>query len=412
MTGRLLPVGVFVCLLRETLESDPFYSDLWLEGEITDLSRSGAGHTYFSLRDVDGALKCVLFRGQALRQLRMPRIGDSVAVHGGLSLYTRSGSMQLVVDLVRPAGLGAAALELEYLRARLEAEGLFSEERKRPLPESPRVIGVVTSAHGAAWHDIQSVIARRYPLVSLILSPAQVQGDGAAESIAAALRRVHGEADVEIDMIILARGGGAADDLAAFNDERVVRAIFASPVPVVTGIGHATDRTLAEDVADLAAPTPSAAAEMSVPSLSELHDRLLQASSRLVHVMTTTHADAVMSFQGLAGRAIAQSPRHSVTMRRQALQGARESMAGALSGHIAVMRQRVTSSEHLLHSLDPNAVLRRGYAALVDRDGASARFSVRQFETGSRFAVILHDGTLDAVTERVSVERRQMAAPR
>ena len=390
----------------------PFYSDLWLEGEITDLSRSSAGHTYFSLRDADGALKCVLFRGQALRQLRMPRMGDSVAVHGGLSLYTRSGAMQLVVDLVRPAGLGAAALELEYLRARLEAEGLFAPERKRPVPESPRAIGVVTSAHGAAWHDIQSVIARRYPLVSLILSPAQVQGDGAAESIAAAILRVHREAEVEIDLIILARGGGAADDLAAFNDERVVRAIFAAPVPVVTGIGHATDRTLAEDVADLAAPTPSAAAEMSVPSLSELHDRLLHASSRLVHAMTSTHANAAMSFQATAGRVIAQSPRLSVSVRRQALSAAQGAMAGALSGQLTASRQRVTSAEHLLHSLDPNAVLRRGYAALVDRESASARFSARQFSAGSRFAVIFHDGTLDAVTERVTVTNRNMAAPR
>ncbi len=411
MTGRLLPVGVFVCLLRETLESDPFYSDLWLEGEITDLSRSSAGHTYFSLRDADGALKCVLFRGQALRQLRMPRIGDNVAVHGGLSLYTRSGAMQLVVDLVRPAGLGAAALELEYLRARLDAEGLFAEERKRSLPESPRVIGVVTSAHGAAWHDIQSVIARRYPLVSLVLSPAQVQGDGAAESIATAILRVHREAEVEIDLIILARGGGAADDLAAFNDERVVRAIFASPVPVVTGIGHATDRTLAEDVADLAAPTPSAAAEMSVPSLAELHDRLLQVSSRLVHAMTSTHANAVVSFQAVAGGVIARSPRHVVTTRRKALGAAQDAMASALSSQIAASRQRVTSAEHLLHSLDPHAVLRRGYAALVDRESAGARFSAHQFAAGSRFAVILHDGTLDAVTERVTLSSRQAAAP-
>lgn len=411
MTGRLLPVGVFVCLLRETLESDPFYSDLWLEGEITDLSRSSAGHTYFSLRDADGALKCVLFRGQALRQWRMPRIGDNVAAHGGLSLYTRSGAMQLIVDLVRPAGLGAAALELEYLRARLEAEGLFAPERKRPLPASPRAIGVVTSAHGAAWHDIQSVIARRYPLAALILAPAQVQGDGAAESIATALLRVHREAEVEIDLIILARGGGAADDLAAFNDERVVRAIFAAPVPVVTGIGHATDRTLAEDVADLAAPTPSAAAEMSVPSLVELHDRLLHASSRLVHAMTTTHANSIVAFQAIAGRAIAQSPQHRVSSRRQALLVAEDSMAGALNGQLAGSRQRVTSTEHLLRSLDPHAVLRRGYAALVDRDSDEARFSARQFEAGSRFAVILHDGTLEAVAERVSVATHQLATP-
>ena len=212
-------------------------------------------------------------------------------------------------------------------------------------------------------------------------------------------------------MIILARGGGAADDLAAFNDERVVRAVFAAPVPVVTGIGHATDRTLAEDVADLAAPTPSAAAEMSVPSLAELHDRLLQASSRLVHAMTSTHANSVVAFQAIAGRVIAQSPLHQVSSRRQALVAAQETMAGVLSGQLASSRQRVASSGDLLHSLDPNAVLRRGYAALVDRDSDERRFSARQFEAGSRFAVILHDGTLDAVAERVSIATRQMTTP-
>ena len=180
-------------------------------------------------RDDDGCLKCVLFRGQALRQHHPLKFGDQVVVHGGLSIYPRSGAMQLVADLVQPAGLGAASLELEYLRQRLEAEGLFDPLRKRPLPTSPRTIGVVTSLHGAAWHDIVNVVARRYPLADLVLSPAQVQGDGAAESIVRALQTLQDEADV--DVVILARGGGASDDLSAFNDERVVRAVFASPRP-------------------------------------------------------------------------------------------------------------------------------------------------------------------------------------
>src|ERR671911_1976917 len=306
MTARFLPVGAFVCLFREGLEADPLYQDLWLEGEVSDLSRSSPGHVYFSLRDEDGCLKCVLFRGQALRQHHTLRIGDQIVVHGGLSIYPRSGAMQLVADLVQPAGLGAASLELEYLRQRLEAEGLFDPLRKRPLPTSPNTIGVVTSLHGAAWHDIVNVVARRYPLADLVLSPAQVQGAGAAESIVQALQSLLQE--VNVDVVILARGGGATDDLSAFNDERVVRAVFASRVPVVTGVGHATDRTLVEDVADVYTPTPSAAAEVCVPSIAELGERLLSLESRLIWSLAARRANGDAALDAASRRLLASSP--------------------------------------------------------------------------------------------------------
>src|SRR5215217_777716 len=306
MSARLLPVGAFVCLFREALESDPLYADLWLDGEVSDVSRSSAGHVYFNLRDDDGCLKCVLFRGQALRQHYPLRLGDQIVVHGGLSIYPRSGAIQLVADLVQPAGLGAASLELEYLRQRLEAEGLFDPLRKRPLPTSPGTIGVVTSLHGAAWHDIVNVVGRRYPLADLVLSPAQVQGDGAAESIVRALQTLQNEADV--DVVILARGGGASEDLSAFNDERVVRAVFASRVPVVTGVGHATDRTLVEDVADVFAPTPSAAAELCVPSIADLSERLHSMESRLIWSMAVRRANADATLREASRRLVASSP--------------------------------------------------------------------------------------------------------
>jgi exodeoxyribonuclease VII large subunit len=300
MTARLLPVGILVMLLRETLEADRFYSDLWLEGEVTDLSRSAAGHAYFTLRDDDGALKCVLFRNQALRQHQLPQSGERFAVHGGLSIYPRSGSVQLVVDLVRPAGLGAAQLQLDYLRETLEAEGLFEPERTRALPAWPRVIGVVTSAYGAAWHDIQTVIRRRFPLAELVLAPANVQGLGSPESIVDALQRL--QTETAADIIILARGGGDSDDLSAFNDERVVRAVFACRVPVVAGIGHATDRTLVEEVADDYAATPSAAAEISVPSLIESSDHLAALKARLAWSFATRHNETRSTLDALNRR--------------------------------------------------------------------------------------------------------------
>ena len=257
MPAYVLPVGAFVHVLREALEADPLYSDLWLEGEISDLSQSAKGHIYFSLRDADGLLRCVMFRRQVMQTPRRPRVGDKVAVHGGISIYPASGSLQLIADLVTTAGQGAAALELEYLRQRLAQEGIFDASRKRPLPEWPRAIGVVTSRSGAAWQDIQSVVGRRYPLAHLVLAHAQVQGQGAVESIVTAIEML--QYVEHLDVIIVARGGGSSDDLAAFNDESVVRAVFASHVPVITGVGHASDETLVESAADVCAPTPSAA---------------------------------------------------------------------------------------------------------------------------------------------------------
>jgi exodeoxyribonuclease VII large subunit len=397
MTARLLPVGAFVSLFREALESDPIYSDLWLEGEISDVSRSSAGHVYFTLRDDDGCLKCVLFRGQALRQHHPLRFGDQVVVHGGLSIYPRSGAIQLVADLIQPAGLGAASLELEYLRQRLEAEGLFDPLRKRPLPTSPGAVGVVTSLHGAAWHDIVNVVSRRYPLADLVLSPAQVQGDGAAESIVRALQTLQDEADV--DVVILARGGGASDDLSAFNDERVVRAVFAFRVPVVAGVGHATDRTLVEDVADVVAPTPSAAAELCVPSIADLSERLHSLESRLVWSMGARRADAETALLATSHRLIAAGPVSRVRERKIDIESAAIRMHRAVTDTLSRSRQSVAVSGAMLAALDPTAVLQRGYAALQRRTDGLPVFSVSQAESGTRIVALLADGTLSSSVE-------------
>jgi exodeoxyribonuclease VII large subunit len=399
VTARLLPVGAFVCLFREALESDPLYQDLWLEGEVSDLSRSSAGHVYFSLRDDDGCLKCVQFRGQALRQHHTLRIGDQVVVHGGLSVYPRSGAMQLVADLVQPAGLGAASLELEYLRQRLEAEGLFDPLRKRPLPASPGTIGVVTSLHGAAWHDIVNVVGRRYPLADLVLSPAQVQGAGAAESIVQALQALL--QDVEVDVVILARGGGATDDLSAFNDERVVRAVFASQVPVVTGVGHATDRTLVEEVADVSAPTPSAAAEVCVPSIAELGERLLSLESRLIWSLAARRADGDAALQAAARRLLASCPVPRLREHSSELGTAANRMRRAVGDRVSRGKLSVALSGDVLAALNPAAVLQRGYAALQRADDRLPVFSVAQAEPGTTIVALLADGTLKSSVDVV-----------
>jgi exodeoxyribonuclease VII large subunit len=397
MTARLLPVGAFVCLFREALESDSLYADLWLEGEVSDVSRSSAGHVYFNLRDDDGCLKCVLFRGQALRHHHPLRFGDQVVVHGGLSIYPRSGAIQLVADLVQPAGLGAASLELEYLRQRLEAEGLFDPLRKRPLPTSPGTIGVVTSLHGAAWHDIVNVVSRRYPLADLVLSPAQVQGDGAAESIVRALQTLQEEA--EVDVVILARGGGASDDLSAFNDERVVRAVFATRVPVVAGVGHATDRTLVEDVADVFAATPSAAAEMCVPSIADLSERLQSLESRLVWSFAARRANAESALNDASRRLRVVCPVPTVRERRINIETAAIRMRRAITDRVSGSRQSVAVSGDVLATLNPTAVLQRGYAVLQRTDDGLPVFSVSQAEPGTGIVALLADGALQSRVE-------------
>jgi exodeoxyribonuclease VII large subunit len=410
MTARLLPVGTFVCLFREALESDPLYQDLWLEGEVSDLSRSSAGHLYFSLRDEDGCLKCVMFRGQALRQHHPVKFGDQIVVHGGLSIYPRSGAIQLVADLVQPAGLGAASLELEYLRQRLEAEGLFDPMRKRPLPSSPGTIGVVTSLHGAAWHDIVNVVGRRYPLADLVLSPAQVQGAGAAESIVRALQDLLHE--VSVDVVILARGGGASDDLSAFNDERVVRAVFASRVPVVTGVGHATDRTLVEDVADVFAPTPSAAAELCVPSIDELRDRVQSLESRLIWSLATRRASAEAPLQAASRRLAASCPAPRLQEHKADIGIAALRMRRAAADRVSRGKQSVAISGDVLAALDPVAVLQRGYAVLQRSVDGLPVFSVAQAGPGTRIVATLSDGALESSVNVVLPRSRDAAIPR
>ncbi len=397
MTTRLLPVGAFVCLLRDSLELDPLYSDLWVEGEISDFSRSSAGHSYFSLRDDDGCLKCVLFRNQALRQHQPLRLGDRVAVHGGLSMYVRSGALQLVADMVRPAGLGAAWLELEHLRQRLDAEGLFNALRKRPLPEWPRTIGVVTSPHGAAWHDIQTVVGRRYPLAALVLSPAQVQGEGAAASIVAALQAMRNQPEVEV--VILARGGGGSDDLAAFNDEHVVRAVFASPVPVIAGIGHATDRTLVEETADAAAPTPSAAAEICVPSAAELNQQLRALNSRLAWSLFVRKEEAAAAARVAIDRLAASHPGSILRDRQIITASARERLTQAARAQLNDRIQSLEATSDVLGALDPNAVLRRGYAALRNASNGRPVFSRTEIDRDGVVVVSVHDGSFSAIVQ-------------
>ena len=399
MRPQVVPVGLLTSYLREVLERDELLADVWVEGEVSNLFRAQSGHVYFTLRGDEGQLKCALFRTQAVRQQGF-RPGDQVAAHGRVTIYEREGTLQLYVDVVQPAGLGVAALQLERLRQKLAAEGLFDEGRKRPLPVAPRTIGVVTSPDGAVWHDIQNVLRRRYPFVELLLSPTLVQGDRAPVSIVAAIEAL--QLLTRVEVIILARGGGAAEDLAAFNDEAVVRAVFACRVPVVTGVGHEIDRTLVDDAADLRAPTPSAAAELCVPSILEIAARIGEARERLERGASLAVGGQRLRLDHLRTHLCRLDPGRSIAPRRALVQGLSERNARRQKTTLEAARAGLALQTGLLRALDPGAVLGRGYAALSHPVTGAPLSRVVEATPGQALRADLADGALLGRIETVA----------
>ncbi|MBA2631586.1 MAG: exodeoxyribonuclease VII large subunit, partial [Chloroflexi bacterium] len=265
---RILRVTDLNRRVRSLLDGDSVLSDVWVEGEVSQPSFPPSGHCFFTLKDANSQVRAALFREELARAPVRPEHGMHLIIHGRVRAYEPQGVYQLYVESITPAGAGDLHARYEALRAKLGAEGLFEDSRKRPIPRWPRRIGVVTSPQGAVWRDINNVLRRRYPLVQLVLSPSVVQGTTAAPAIVRALQRLY--AQDAIDTIILARGGGSLEDLSSFNDERVVRAVAGAPVPIVVGVGHESDVTLADFAADLRAPTPSAAAELATPDATQL----------------------------------------------------------------------------------------------------------------------------------------------
>lgn len=346
--------------LRESLEADDLLRDLWVRGEISNLVVSQAGHAYFTLKDSQSQLRCVIFRGQLASIGVVPRNGLSVVAHGRLSVYEVSGQVQLYVDLVQPQGVGALYLKFERLRRQLEAEGLFDPARKRPLPRFPRRIGVVTSPTGAAVRDVVQVISRRYPGIELVVVPTLVQGDEAAAGIVSALAAVNALGSV--DLVIVARGGGSIEDLWPFNEEAVARAIFASRVPVVTGVGHETDLTIADLVADLRAPTPSAAAEMSVPDRREYISQVENLGRRAESAVTGGLADHRYRLE-VAERGLRRLlPPPQLAQWRQGIDDLSSRADSAAAHNLALWRERTRSRALQLSALGPEAVLARGFS--------------------------------------------------
>ena len=384
--------------IREMLETDYRLQDVWVQGEVSNLSRPGSGHVYFSLKDAGAQIRCVIWRSAAQLMTVALREGEAIVAHGRVSVYEQQGNYQLYVDAVQSAGgIGDLYRQFELLKAKLQAEGLFDAERKRPLPELPRRIGIVTSPTGAAIRDMLNVISRRWPLLEVILAPTQVQGDDAPPQIVAALRRLYARRD--LDAIIVARGGGSIEDLWAFNDERVARAIVAAPVPVVCGVGHETDFTIADFVADVRAPTPSAAAELVTPSRD---DTLLTVDAHAARLKERLQdrLDAARSSLTMHTRALQHlSPQTRLATIRERLSDLSGSLATALLHTVELWRERVDGQAARLSALGPLAVLERGYAIVtLTRTGAVVR-SVKQVKSGDRLNVRVTDGEFGAQGE-------------
>lgn len=377
----LVTVAEITAYLKELFQIDPVLTDIWVRGEASNISRPSSGHLYFSLKDSDATLRCVCFKQQARYLSYLPDDGDSILAHGRIGVYEAAGQYQLYIDLVQPDGVGLLAAQFERLRLQLELEGMFDEARKRMLPIAPRHIGVVTSASGAVWHDIQTVVARRYPLTALILAPAAVQGVSAAAAIIHALSDL--QADGRAEVIVVARGGGSAEDLAVFNDESVVRAIFACRVPVVSAVGHETDVTLADLVADVRAPTPSAAAELCTPDGAAVADDLRAAQRALTGLMrddVERRAEDLHEQRRALQRA---SPAQRTEQLRQRLDDRLRTSEAFLRRAVLVHQERLGARRAELGALNPAAVLDRGYALVSDADsgelvrGASGGYTDR-----------------------------------
>ncbi|MSQ30098.1 MAG: exodeoxyribonuclease VII large subunit [Dehalococcoidia bacterium] len=403
MPPEARPVWQVARYLRELLEHDSAMADLWIGGEISNLTTSSAGHIYFTLKDQGGALRCAYFRNNNVRiRMKEPmHNGDAVIVHGSIQFYPQGGNLQCIVDFAQPAGVGALQAEFERRRARFEEDGLFDPSRKRLLPQFPRTIGVITSQTGAAYHDITTILDRRWPLATVLFRATPVQGEEAAVEIAKAVRDIglYRKAEARPDVVIVGRGGGSAEDLWAFNEEPVIRAIHGCPIPVISAVGHETDVTLADLVADVRAPTPSAAAELAAPDRLEVA-RAVQALQAAMHARSRQRTGiAREATHRLANRMERLLPDTNGWRRRVTAQA--DGMAHLAYRSAREAREATAGFAARVQALSPQATLARGYALVSTADGALASRAA-SVAPGDQIEVRWADGARGATVEGTS----------
>ena len=398
-TPRILRVTDLNRRVRSLLDADAILADVWVEGEVSQPSFPPSGHCFFTLKDANSQVRAALFREELTRAGMRPTHGMNVIIHGRVRGYEPQGVYQLYVDTITAAGAGDLHARYEALRTELAAAGLFNDARKRPVPRWPRRIGVVTSPVGAVWRDINNVLRRRYPLAELVLSPSVVQGTTAAPALVRALQRLY--AQPELDTIILARGGGSLEDLWSFNDERVVRAVADAPVPIIVGVGHESDVTLADFAADLRAPTPSAAAELATPDVTQLATVVGRLRDR---------ATAALLGRAVERRAFLDAERRALTGLAPDIDAVRQRISDlldrggrAVDERLARRRMQVESAHATLRTLSPTATLERGYAVARMADGRILR-SATDTAPGEALQVIVARGTVETRVERARAD--------
>ena len=410
LTPRIWGVGVLCRAIADAIEAR--FNPIAVRGEVSGFIRASSGHCYFTLKDPQGQLRCAMFKRSAQMLKFAPKDGQSVEVFGRLGVYEPRGELQLVVESMRTTGQGTWFEQFLKLKAQLEAEGLFNADRKRPIPERPRAIGIVTSLGAAALHDVATALQRRVPHIPVVLSPALVQGADAPASLLQALQAL--SAKPEIDVILLVRGGGSLEDLWAFNDEQLARAIVACPVPIISGVGHETDFTIADFCADLRAPTPTAAAELCAVSQADLVHQVMglqELMQNLVHRQidkSSQGLDLAQSRIGRPSQAISQQVLRVTRLEQSMLQrmasitqacqhdliNKKAHLQRALGQTLQNSQQRVQRSQLRLGLLNPRLVLERGFAWLSDEKGVAIS-SVNQTKVGQSVQATLADGLVD-----------------
>ena len=384
-------------LVKQLLDGEPMLQNIYVRGELSNYKMYPSGHHYFTLKDADGALRCVMFRGQASRLRFRPENGMQVIARGRITVFPRDGAYQLYCDALTPEGAGDLAVAFEQLKAKLHAEGLFDPAHKKPLPRYPQRIAVVTSAAGAAVHDMIRILRRRYPIAKVILLPVRVQGAEAPPEIAGAIR--YADRWKIGDVIITGRGGGSMEDLWAFNDERVARAIYDCETPIISAVGHEPDVTISDFVADARASTPSNAAEIAVPDQMELLRWLRGAGDRMVQCETGRLEAARQRLDSLASKRVMRDQLAYVQDKRMELAHLQQRLGDLSGALLSRRRQRFSALAAALDAMSPLKVLGRGYAVARSQDGTILK-SGREVAPGDRVSVTLSEGGFDAVVER------------
>jgi exodeoxyribonuclease VII large subunit len=389
--------------IRVLLEENPDLQDIWIQGEVSNASFPSSGHVYFTLKDAGASLRCVIWKWTAQYLHVRPEDGMAVDVHGKFSVYEKGGQYQFYVDSLRLQGEGKLYQEFLRLKRTLEEEGLFDAQRKKTIPAYPKLIGIVTSSTGAALQDILNTLQKRFPLVEVLLSPTSVQGEGAAHNIVRALQTLENYPE-KPDVIILARGGGSLEDLWPFNEEEVVRAVAAAQIPIISGVGHETDFTLVDFVADLRAPTPTGAAVLAVPDSEELKITIQEIKESLIQVFREKIQDQRTELKENRYKLQHLSPERTIQQAIMQNDDFSRRLQMMIRSRMELLHANLDMIKGRFHALDPMAVLQRGYALVFDPQGKLVD-SIAKTNKNEKIGVRLKDGTLAA--EVISIDRHE-----